>query len=169
MADPFLSEIRMMSFGFAPRGWAQCNGQSMAINQNQALFSVLGTTFGGNGTTTFNLPNLQGKTPIHVGVGFTLGQQGGEQNHTLTASEMPTHTHVLSGSSGNVNGFVPSNTSMWGNTAPYKLYNSNGANLVAMNSGVIANTGGSQAHLNMQPYLTINFCIALQGNFPSRN
>jgi hypothetical protein len=99
MAEPFLSEIRIMSFGYAPRGWALCNGQLLPINQNQALFSLLGTTYGGNGQTNFALPDLRGKTPIHVGQGNLLGQQGGEQAHTLSISELPTHTHVLNGTS----------------------------------------------------------------------
>jgi microcystin-dependent protein len=167
MAEPFLSEIRIMSFGFPPKGWALCDGQLLPINQNQGLFSLLGTTFGGDGRVNFALPDNRGRTPIHVGSSHTLGERGGEQAHTISISEMPTHTHVLSGSSGNVNGFVPSNTSMWGNTAPAKLYNGGGTNLVAMNPGVIVNTGGSQAHLNIQPFLTLSFCIALQGIFPS--
>src|SRR4051794_11044447 len=107
MAEPFLSEIRIMSFVYAPKGWALCNGQFLPINQNQALFSLLGTTFGGNGQTTFALPDLRGKVPIHVGSGHTLGEKGGEQAHTLSLSEMPTHTHVLSGTSNAGTALVP--------------------------------------------------------------
>jgi microcystin-dependent protein len=174
MAEPFLSEIRIFSFSFAPRGWALCNGQLLPINQNQALFSLLGTTFGGNGQTNFALPNLQGMTPIHVGQGFLLGQRGGEQAHTLSIAELPTHTHVLNGSSANASSVAPAgNVLAKGTTAvnnnPINYYSQNGSNLVAMQPGSVANVGGSQAHLNMQPFLTLNFCIALQGIFPSPN
>jgi microcystin-dependent protein len=168
MAEPFLSEIRIMSFNFAPKGWAMCNGQSMPINQNQALFSLLGTTFGGNGQTTFNLPNNQGRTPIHVGNGHTVGEQGGEQNHTLLVSEMPSHVHGLSGTSVAASTNIPDVTSQWADTSPNKAYNGSGQNLGAMNAAILSNSGGSQAHINMQPYLTLNFCIALQGIFPSQ-
>ena len=165
MAEPFLSEIRIMSFVFAPRGWALCNGQLLPINQNQALFSLLGTTFGGNGQTTFGLPNLQGRTPIHVGSGHTLGEQGGETAHTLSISELPTHTHVLSGASSNGTQLVPATNLLA--VTPNQLYHTADVNLTAMNAETIANVGGSQAHLNMQPFLTLSFCIALQGIFPS--
>ncbi len=170
MAEPFLGEVRLMSFQFAPRGWAQCNGQLLPINQNQALFSLLGTTFGGNGTTNFALPNLQGRTPIHMGAGFTLGQAGGEQSHILSIGEMPAHNHPMNASTGETNNAATSGSNgYWGQTADNStLYGTNAAN-AAMNTGAISNTGGGQAHQNMQPYLTINFCIALQGLFPSRN
>jgi len=167
MAEPFLSEIRIMSFVFAPKGWALCNGQLLPINQNQALFSLLGTTFGGDGRVNFALPDLRGRTPIHVGSGHTLGERGGEQAHTLSIAELPTHTHVLNGSSGNAAN-TPSNTTVLGKSNPQAAYGAP-ANLVAMNAGTIANTGGSQAHLNMQPFLILSFCIALQGIFPSPN
>jgi microcystin-dependent protein len=169
MAEPFLSETRIMSFGFAPKGWAMCNGQLLPINQNQALFSLLGTNFGGNGQTTFALPNLQGKTPIHFGNGHTIGQTGGEQAHTITISELPTHRHVLNNATQAVSTNIPSAGNVLGNTAPNQAYNASGQNLVAMNPAAVTNSGGSQAHLNMQPYLTLNFCIALQGIFPSQN
>jgi hypothetical protein len=171
MAEPFLSEIRMMSFGYAPQGWALCNGQLLPINQNQALFSLLGTTFGGNGTVNFQLPNLQGRTPIHVGNGFFLGQTGGEQSHTLNINEIPAHIHT-------VNAIAPSNNSTntnltsnnyLSNSAPAEMYTNNPKSLTAANSGTLAATGGSQAHTNMQPFLVISFCIALQGIFPSQN
>ena len=167
MSTPFMGELRIVSFNFAPRGWAFANGQQLPINQNQALFSLLGTTFGGNGQTTFALPNLQGRTPIHVGSGHTLGEQGGEQAHTLSISELPTHTHVLNGTS-NAAVNTPSNTSVLGKSAPQAAYGAP-ANLTPMDAGSIANAGGSQAHMNMQPYLTLSFCIALQGIFPSPN
>ena len=166
MAEPFLSEIRMMSFVFAPKGWALCNGQLLPINQNQALFSLLGTTFGGDGRVNFALPDLRGRTPIHVGSGHTLGERGGEQAHTLSISELPTHTHVLSGSSSNGTQQIPVGN-LFAVTAN-QLYH--GADsLVALAAGTVTNVGGSQAHLNMQPFLTLNFCIALQGIFPSPN
>lgn len=167
MAEPFLSEIRLFSFVFAPRGWALCNGQLLPINQNQALFSLLGTTFGGDGRVNFALPDLRGRTPIHVGSGHTLGERGGEQAHALSIAELPTHTHVLNGTSNNaVN--TPTNTAVLGRSAPQAAYGAP-ASLTAMDSRSIANTGGSQAHLNMQPFLILNFCIALQGIFPSPN
>ena len=167
MAEPFLSEIRMMSFGFAPKGWALCNGQFLPINQNQALFSLLGTTFGGNGQTTFALPDLRGKTPIHVGNSHTLGETGGEQAHTLSIAEIPTHTHVLNASSTPGNQAIPANN-LFAATAS-QMYHAPDAGLAAMAPSVVANVGGSQAHLNMQPFLTLSFCIALQGIFPSPN
>jgi len=164
MAEPFLSEIRMMSFGFAPRGWALCNGQLLPINQNQALFSLLGTTFGGDGRVNFGLPNLQGRVPMHMGSGHTLGERGGEQGHTLSIAEIPTHTHVYSAGG---NGGTPGGGGALLANAGSDIFVPAG-NLVAMNPGAITNTGGSQAHLNMQPFLTINFSIALQGIFPSQ-
>jgi microcystin-dependent protein len=168
MAEPFLSEVRIMSFVFAPKGWALCNGQLLPINQNQALFSLLGTTFGGDGRVNFALPDLRGRTPIHVGSGHTLGERGGEQAHTLSIAELPTHTHVLNASSTAANASPPSpqNATILADSAPAQAYNSP-SNLVAMHPTSVTNVGGSQAHLNMQPFLTLNFCIALQGIFPS--
>lgn len=167
MAEPFLSEIRIMSFSYAPRGWAMCNGQLLPINQNQALFSLLGTTFGGDGRVNFGLPDLQGRVPIHVGQGHTLGERGGEQAHTLSISELPAHTHVLSGTSNAGAALIPAGDLLA--KTPNFLYHSPDNNLVATNPGSVANVGGSQAHLNMQPFLTLTFCIALQGIFPSPN
>jgi len=163
MAEPFLAEIRLFPFSFAPRGWAQCNGQLLPINQNQALFSLLGTTYGGNGQTTFALPNLQGRLPVHVGGGITLGQSGGAASHALTQGEMPQHTHPAVGSSTLADQGVPTGN-LWGtgNAAYHPAANT------TMNAACISNTGGGQAHENWSPYLTINFCIALQGIFPSR-
>jgi len=166
MAEPFLSEIRIMSFGFAPKGWATCDGQLLPINQNQALFSLLGTTYGGDGRVNFALPDLRNRAPIHMGSGFTLGEKGGEQAHTLSISEIPTHVHSAVGSS--VSGTLASPAGAFlGDSAkqPYRLPDNN---LVALSPGSLANVGGSQAHLNMQPFLVLTFCIALQGIFPSQ-
>ena len=166
MAEPFLSEIRLMSFVFAPKGWALCNGQLLPINQNQALFSLLGTTYGGDGRVNFALPDLRGRTPIHVGSGHTLGERGGEQAHTLTIAEMPTHFHGLNASTTDSGGVDNPTGNFLGSAS--NLYHTP-ASLTPMNPGTITNTGGSQAHQNMQPFLTLSFCIALQGIFPSPN
>jgi len=167
MAEPFLSEIRIMSFNFAPKGWALCNGQLLPINQNQALFSLLGTTYGGDGRVNFALPNLQGRTPIHMGSGHTLGERGGEQSHTLSISELPTHTHVANATSNAATASNPAADRLLSKSIQSALY-APASNLVAMNAQTIANVGGSQAHLNMQPFLVLTFCIALQGIFPSQ-
>jgi microcystin-dependent protein len=167
MAEPFLSEIRIMSFEFAPKGWALCNGQLLPINQNQALFSLLGTTFGGDGRVNFALPDQRGRAPIHVGSGHTLGERGGEPAHTLSIAELPTHTHTLNASSTVGTQQIPAGNLLA--ATPNQLYHGADASLVAMATTTVANTGGSQAHLNMQPFLTLNFCIALQGIFPSPN
>ena len=170
MAEPFLSEIRIMSFVFAPKGWALANGQLLPINQNQALFSLLGTTFGGDGRVNFALPDLRGRTPIHVGSGHTLGERGGEQAHTVSIAELPTHPHVLNGSSAAADAAVPtSNLLGTVDVSTFDNAYAGPSNLVAMSPQAMANTGGSQAHLNMQPFLTLSFCIALQGVFPSPN
>jgi microcystin-dependent protein len=171
VAEPFLSEIRIMSFGFPPKGWAMCNGQLLPINQNQALFSLLGTTFGGDGRVNFALPNLQGRTPIHVGPGFTLGNSAGEQAHTTTIGELPTHAHALQASNSNADAPVPFSNNQ-GNVvaaSPSALYDPSSHPLTTMNTGSVTNAGGNQPHLNMQPFLALNFCIALQGIFPSPN
>jgi microcystin-dependent protein len=165
VAEPFLSEIRIMSFNFAPKGWAQCNGQLLPINQNQALFALLGTTFGGNGQTTFALPDLRARTPIHVGSGHTLGEQAGEQAHTLSIAEMPTHVHSAVAASENANSAQPAGNHL---ATAANLYGPP-SSLTTLSPDTVANVGGSQAHLNMQPFLTLTFCIALQGIFPSRN
>jgi microcystin-dependent protein len=166
MAEPFLAEIRMMSFPFAPRGWAVCNGQLLPINQNQALFSLLGTTFGGDGRVNFALPNLQTRVPLHMGNGHTLGERGGEAAHTLSQAEMPQHSHGLIASTAVADDAIPTNHTL--GQVPNELY-ADASHLVPMNPAAIAPIGGSQAHTNEQPYLVINFCIALQGIFPSQN
>ena len=166
MAEPFLAEIRIMSFGFPPKGWALCDGQLLPINQNQALFSLLGTTYGGDGRVNFGLPNLQGNVPIHMGAGFTLGERGGEQGHTLSISEIPTHTHAANAVNVPASTNVPGNTVLLAQSIAAPFYGS-GA-LTAMAPNAVANVGGSQAHLNMQPFLVLNFSIALQGIFPSQ-
>lgn len=168
MAEPFLSEIRLMSFVFAPRGWALCNGQLLPINQNQALFSLLGTTFGGDGRVNFALPDLRGRVPIHVGSGHTLGERAGEQAHTLSIAELPTHAHVLNATTSVATTNTPTSGLMLAQSTAADLYGT-ATNLQAMAPSSIGNVGGSQAHLNMQPFLTLSFCIALQGIFPSPN
>jgi len=173
VSEPFLSEIKIMSFGFAPKGWALCNGQLLPINQNQALFSLLGTTYGGNGQTNFALPDLRGNVPLHEGGGHTLGEKGGEQAHTLTMSELPQHVHDFSTNtcvqSATANATAGSPTSNYWANSGRAAYSTGGVSLGAMSPLAITNVGGSQAHTNMQPYLVLNFCIALQGIFPSQN
>ncbi len=165
MAEPFLSEIRIMSFSYAPRGWAQCNGQLLLINQNQALFALLGTTYGGNGQTNFALPDLRGNSQLHVGNGFVLGQRGGQPAHTLTMTEMPTHTHNAMATGNNGDNVVPGGLVLGSVSNQY----TGAANLTTLDPGTVGTVGGSQPHENMQPYLVLNFCIALQGIFPSPN
>jgi microcystin-dependent protein len=167
VAEPFLGEIRLMSFVFAPKGWALCNGQLLPINQNQALFALLGTTYGGDGRVNFGLPDCHARTPIHMGSGHTLGERGGEQAHTLALSELPTHTHTLSGTSSDGSQTVPAGA-LLARAAPANPYAAPNQ-LGPMNVASVTNMGGSQAHQNMQPFLTLNFCIALQGIFPSQN
>jgi len=167
VSEAFLGEIRLFSFTFAPKGWATCDGQLLPINQNQALFSLLGTTFGGNGQTNFALPDLRGRTPIHASSGHPLGQPGGEQAHTLTLAEMPAHMHVLSGTSTSGAALIPAGNLLA--ATPNQLYHGADSSQTALASESVAQVGGSQAHDNMQPYLTASFCIALIGVFPSRN
>jgi microcystin-dependent protein len=166
MSTPFLGELRCISFNFAPKGWALCNGQLLQINTNQALFSILGTTYGGDGRTTFALPNLQASTPIHPGNGFTLGQRGGEANHTLALNELPQHLHSANGSTGNCDASTPGGN-FWGSNGLASYSPTTPPTSLMPNA--IAKTGGSQAHPNTQPYLVINIIIALTGIFPSQN
>jgi microcystin-dependent protein len=162
MSEPFMGEIKLTAFNFAPKGWALCNGQLLPINQNQALFSILGTTYGGNGQTTFALPDLRGRVPIYQGQGFTEGQAGGEEAHTLVKNELPQHNHPFQASSTNADAPDPTILAKSNN-----VYGASG-NLTTLSPASIGSTG-SQPHENMQPYLVISFCIALQGIFPSRN
>src|SRR5437868_592288 len=152
MAEPFMGEIRIMSFGFAPKGWATCDGQSMLINQNQALFLLLGTTFGGDGQTNFALPDLRARTPVHVGNGHTLGERGGQQAHTLSIQEIPTHVHAANASTSNGNTAFATNNVLAGALNLYRPP----SNLTALKSDTVTNVGGSQAHLNLQPFLTLS-------------
>lgn len=167
MASPFLGEIKIFSFNFAPQGWAQCNGQLLPINQNQALFALLGTMYGGNGQTNFALPNVRDRVPLHKGNGFTQGQTGGTSSHTLTTNEMPQHNHQISVTNEGQNTIVPNSNAYFANVAPSEVYSGSGSD--AMHAQIFTNTGGSQPHNNMQPTLVLNFCIALQGIFPSQN
>ena len=165
MPEPFLSEIKIVSFNFAPKGWALCNGQSLPINQNQALFALLGTTYGGNGQTTFNLPNLRGQVPIHVGAGFTLGEAAGSSAVTITQQTMPQHIHFAQGSSNG--GDTPTAVGNLLASALNVYRQADG--LQNLEPSSLTNIGGSQPHNNMMPYLVLNFIIALQGIFPSQN
>jgi microcystin-dependent protein len=179
MSTPFLSQIETFSFNFAPKGWALANGQLLPINQNQALFSLLGTTYGGDGRTTFGLPDLRSRTPISMGSGYTLGERAGAENVTITTSSMPTHTHFLmaDNSTATPTQNIPASNNVLsknqgvastGGTFAFTLYSNNQPNAVAANN-TVGMYGGSQPHTNIQPYLCINFSIALQGIFPSQN
>jgi microcystin-dependent protein len=168
MAEPFLSEIRMVSFNFAAKGWALCNGQFLPINQNQALFALLGTTYGGDGQTTFRLPDLRGRAPIHEGSSHTLGERAGEEAHTLTSAEMPGHSHVLRASQNNETTEIPDAPLVLASSAPSDLYTGFAAP-VALAPQTVTSIGGSLPHENRQPFLVINYMIALQGIFPSQN
>lgn len=171
MTQPFLSQVTMMAFNFPPRGWAQCDGQIMSISQNAALFSLLGTTYGGNGTSTFALPNLQSCVPIHAGAGFNFGQSGGAENVALNAAQLPQHQHALQavnapGTSQKGFNHMLAQSAGTGNSSAYLSGN---ANTTALASSSIQSAGGGLGHSNIQPYLTVNFCIATSGIFPSRN
>jgi len=166
MSEPFLSEIKIVSFNFPPKGWALCNGQILPINQNQALFALLGTTYGGNGQTTFGLPNLRGRVPIHMGNGHTLGEAAGSTSVTINIQQMPTHIHAFNATNNDSTATSPDPNLVIAK-APSPIYGAAG-NLVAM-AQTVSSVGGSQPHNNMMPYLVLNFIIALQGIFPSRN
>jgi microcystin-dependent protein len=165
MSDPYIGEIKVISFNFAPRGWAFCNGQLLPINQNQALFSILGTMYGGNGQTNFALPNFQAKMPIHQGQGYTVGQTGGEVAHTLTINEMPAHNHPAMGAA-TATGGSPNGTVWAPAEGALEFFPTPNT---TMSPAAINNAGGSQPHNNEAPYLVLNFIIALVGIFPSRN
>jgi microcystin-dependent protein len=170
MGTPYIGEIRMVSFNFPPKGWALCNGQSMPINQNQALFSLLGTTYGGDGRTTFNLPDFRGRVPINFGAqprgpNYPIGAALGEELHTLLTQEMPMHSHIPMASTGSPAAPGPSGNFWASNSSQYSASPIN----TVMASNAIGNSGGGQAHENRAPYLVISFIIALVGIFPSRN
>jgi microcystin-dependent protein len=165
MSEPFLGQLMLASWNFAPRGWTMANGQLLAINQNQALFSLLGTTFGGNGLQNFALPSLQGRAPVHQGNGFSMGQMGGEEAHTINSSETPTHTHLAT-AIGTATGGDPAGGYLGGGGAPVFAPPASAAPMI---SATITTVGGSQPHENRQPYLVMTWVIALQGIFPSRN
>ena len=169
MSEPFLAEIKIVGFNFPVRGWAQCDGQLLPINQNQALFSLLGTNYGGDGRTTFALPDLRGRVPLHEGTGFPLGSKGGAERHTLSVPELPAHAHTvdLEATTGDANSGSAAGRQYA--HAEVETYTSAGAADPTMDPTMIGNTGGGQQHENMQPFLTLNFQIALQGLFPSRN
>lgn len=179
MATPFLAQIDIFAFNFAPKGYAQCNGQLLPINQNQALFSLLGTTFGGDGRVNFGLPDLRSRVSIDFGKTYTLGERGGEENHTIISSEMPAHNHFLMTDVNNGNADTPATNTVLGIGTLTGIANpgtpftisvfSTQAPNTTLWSGSITNTGGSQAHTNIMPYLTLNMSIALQGIFPSQN
>ncbi len=172
MSEPFLAEIRIVGFNFAPRGWAFCDGQILPISQNQSLYSLLGTTYGGDGRTSFALPDLRGRSPMHVDGEHPLGQKGGEETHTLSAAEMPDHDHdppKASSQAANT-GDPAGNLLADPPLSVGQIYSQQNATLNAqMASAMVANVGGGQAHENRQPYTAVYFCIALQGLFPSRN
>jgi microcystin-dependent protein len=165
MSEPFLSEIRIMSFNYAPKGWAMCNGQLLPINQNQPLFALLGTTYGGNGQTNFALPNFRGRVPIHMGPSNTLGEAAGSSAVTITQQTMPTHTHFAAGSGNNGDTVLPVGSVLGAATGVY----SGPSNLTTLAPDSVTSIGGSQPHENRQPFLVLNFCIALIGIFPSQN
>jgi microcystin-dependent protein len=165
LRDPYLGEICPFGFNFPPKGWAQCNGQILPIAQNQALFSLLGTTYGGNGQTTFALPDLRGRVPMHTGTAHSLGERAGVQSHALTAAEMPTHAHFPAASSADGDTNLPGGHLL---AAAANLYSPPGAP-ATIQGATVGNAGNGQPHDNMQPYLVFNWCIALQGVFPSVN
>lgn len=175
MADPFVAEIRIFPFNFAPTGWAFCNGQLLPLSQNTALFSLLGTTYGGDGKSTFALPNMQGNAPMHPGQGpglslHDLGETGGSETVTLLQSEIPAHSHVMRAHNGDqADAQNPSpNTSLAQSANGFAYQSNTSQNLVTLNPAALAPAGGDQPHNNLQPYLTLNYCIALQGVFPPR-
>jgi microcystin-dependent protein len=165
MAEPFMAELRLFSFNFAPKGWAMCNGQLLSIAQNQALFSLLGTTYGGNGSTTFALPEMRGRIPLHMGEGLVLGESLGEESHTLLISEMPEHLHILNASGADGDSPLVTDTLLGAFNNGYRQPDQ----LTTLLPSTVSNAGGSQPHENRQPFTALNWCIALQGIFPSQN
>ena len=165
MAEPFLSEIRIMSFNFPPKGWAFCNGQLLPINQNQALFSLLGTMYGGNGQTNFALPNLRGRVPVHMGNGHALGEAAGSTSVTINIQQLPTHLHTFTAQNVNADQLEGGNGFLAQTNNAYHAPDS----FTTLSPTTVTSVGGSQPHNNMMPYLTLNFIIALQGIFPSQN
>lgn len=174
MADPFVAEIRIFPFNFAPRGWAWCDGQLLPLSQNTALFSLLGTTYGGNGKSNFALPDLQGRAPMHPGQGpglslHDLGETGGSETVTLLESEIPAHAHTLQGSTEDgIQGSLTAGATLANSVGGTLYQTSTNSNLVSMNPNALTPAGGDQLHNNLQPYLAFYFCIALQGVFPPR-
>ncbi len=166
MATPYLGEIRLFSYSKVPRGWAQCNGQLMSVNQNKPLFTLLGTAYGGDGVNSFALPDLRGRAPIHFGKGYNLANSGGEATHALTNGEMPSHTHSLTASSSGASLPGPGGN-LWA-VLPDNAYAPQTSQNTSLSPASLANTGNNQGHDNMAPYLTVNFCIAISGIFPSR-
>jgi len=167
--SPFIGQLALFSFGFAPRGWAVCAGQLMAINQNQALFSLIGTYYGGDGINTFALPNLQGRTPVGVGNGIVIGAAAGEENHTLSISEVPPHTHTLEGTNAAANQPTSTNNLLGATAGNATLYSNSVQNTASLNSATVTASGGSAGHENRTPFLVMTWCIALSGIFPTRN
>ena len=175
MSEQFLGEVRPFAFGFAPNGWALCDGQLMAINQNQALFSLLGTMYGGDGRINFALPDLRSRVPMHFGTGFNQGQPAGEEAATLTLQEIPAHSHAFVGTQSAANAKRPVTGSAYAQTttpasvSPGDFFYGPTSSVIALNPNTVSPAGGSQPHTNLQPYLVISWCIALIGIFPSRN
>jgi microcystin-dependent protein len=173
MADPFVAEIRILACNFPPKGWATCDGQVLAISQNTALFSLLGTTYGGNGSSNFALPNLQGNAPMQqgqstTGTSYALGQTGGSETVTLLLNEMPSHNHAIQGNINPANLATPSPARSLARASPGQAYTATLTNITPFAGNAIQLNGGGTPHNNLMPYLTLNFCIALQGIFPAR-
>jgi len=171
MSEPFLGELRMMAFNFAPKGWAPCNGQLLPINQNQALFSLLGTMYGGDGRVNFALPDLRGRVPLHIRAGWTQGQRGGEESHAVNIQETPQHSHLVHASGGPPDGSggnTPGPAKVLSSTSTGQLYGAF-ANVQPMSGQMVTSVGGSQPHTNMMPFTVVGICIALIGIFPSQN
>jgi microcystin-dependent protein len=168
MTEPFLGEIRIASWSFPPKGWADCNGQLLPINQNQALFSLFGTTYGGDGRVNFALPDLRGRVPMHLGGGHTQGERAGEVAHTLSLAEIPTHQHAMQASKSGANEVVSSGNLLAVSQGNIYLNPAQSPNLTTLHPQSVTNQGGSQPHQNLQPFLTLRFIVALQGIFPSQ-